>query len=559
MGLSSSQARLLTLTSRLHSVEGEAHRIQANKLRLANDSDKVYNKYLNALDETSLQTLQTSKKTGADCWISGSLNNLMRYNTSDDYTGNVFYVQDIASGQLYVPQHFADKYIEGMDREEFVTKCDPSIEYKDVDANEHILKTYKRAVMNGYDTAASDDILLQYQLAKGKDNDMKAAAQSVLDTIPPINGSGIYKFNDSDSMFAVNFKDAIKILKTKSLYSTVLSANDKQLIEASVAFMDALYNSAIAPQDTKASDTVEGLLTITTDVSITHEATSIVQKAKDKNYITDTSFSEYNAMLAMLNGGIVTWKGTEYTNTKIYYFGSLQKESNSHTKVEKTTDVYKDITISLPSGTLTGDQILATYANGSANFGSALNRIMNNIIKSANNAEQYLSSIGKTKEDILKYIEYKSAKSDYDSYVPKIDRVPNDSVKAKYYEQIFNAIVAAGGCIGVSDTRAQSNSWVGNMIKSAQVILTAWDVENDILSKTAPSLNTHIQEVSDNDEIEKAGQIYEAELDAINVKDTRFDRRLSVLESERTAITTEMESLKQVMKNNVEVTFKLFT
>ena len=54
MGMSSSQARLLTLTSRLHSIEISAQKIEAEKLRLANDSNRVYENYLNKLEQTKL-------------------------------------------------------------------------------------------------------------------------------------------------------------------------------------------------------------------------------------------------------------------------------------------------------------------------------------------------------------------------------------------------------------------------------------------------------------------------------------------------------------------------
>ena len=55
MGMSSSQARLLTLTSRLHSIEISAQKIEAEKLRLANNSNRVYENYLNKLEATKLQ------------------------------------------------------------------------------------------------------------------------------------------------------------------------------------------------------------------------------------------------------------------------------------------------------------------------------------------------------------------------------------------------------------------------------------------------------------------------------------------------------------------------
>ena len=55
MGMSSSQARLLTLTARMHDIEYKAQRIEAQKLQLANDSRHAYEDYLVALDAKKVQ------------------------------------------------------------------------------------------------------------------------------------------------------------------------------------------------------------------------------------------------------------------------------------------------------------------------------------------------------------------------------------------------------------------------------------------------------------------------------------------------------------------------
>ena len=55
MGLSSSQARLLNLTARMHQIEYKAARLEAMKLQMANESTRVYNDYLDALDKTKIQ------------------------------------------------------------------------------------------------------------------------------------------------------------------------------------------------------------------------------------------------------------------------------------------------------------------------------------------------------------------------------------------------------------------------------------------------------------------------------------------------------------------------
>lgn len=50
MGMSSSQARLLNLTSRMHQIEYKAAKLEAEKLQMANESSRVYNEYLEALE-----------------------------------------------------------------------------------------------------------------------------------------------------------------------------------------------------------------------------------------------------------------------------------------------------------------------------------------------------------------------------------------------------------------------------------------------------------------------------------------------------------------------------
>ena len=108
MGMASSQARLLSLTSRQHSIELKAQVLQAQKLQLANDSDAAYSNYLKTLDATRLQT-KLYNKDGKQAWVDASVNNLMRINNVETY-GNTFFVKNIDDGKIYLPQAVADKY-----------------------------------------------------------------------------------------------------------------------------------------------------------------------------------------------------------------------------------------------------------------------------------------------------------------------------------------------------------------------------------------------------------------------------------------------------------------
>ena len=64
MGLSSSQARLLNLTARMHDIEYKAQNLEAQKLQMANESTQVYQEYENALNKQKVQFKQIGAVPG---------------------------------------------------------------------------------------------------------------------------------------------------------------------------------------------------------------------------------------------------------------------------------------------------------------------------------------------------------------------------------------------------------------------------------------------------------------------------------------------------------------
>lgn len=100
MGMAASQARLLTLTARMHDVEYQAQSIQNAKIQLATQSDQVYQNYLEALDATTLTIKDYEGNT-----IPANFNNLFgidSVNTKDKYAlfddrGRLVVEKDIAT------------------------------------------------------------------------------------------------------------------------------------------------------------------------------------------------------------------------------------------------------------------------------------------------------------------------------------------------------------------------------------------------------------------------------------------------------------------------------
>ena len=127
------------------------------------------------------------------------------------------------------------------------------------------------------------------------------------------------------------------------------------------------------------------------------------------------------------------------------------------------------------------------------------------------------------------------------------------SAEFNYYVQMFEGIEAMGGCIPISEFAKDgdtSNDWFNNVINSGTAILNEYVTSgtkkgwNEISAATS----TNVQEVADDADLKKAEAKYEYELSKINHKDSKFDQDLNKLETERTALKTEMDSIKEVKK-----------
>ena len=83
------------------------------------------------------------------------------------------------------------------------------------------------------------------------------------------------------------------------------------------------------------------------------------------------------------------------------------------------------------------------------------------------------------------------------------------------------------------------------------------------MDSTSPSSDTFLSYTPtttiDKRALSKAEAEYEHTLKQIDKKDKMYDLELSKLETERTALTTEYDSVKKVIQDNVERTFGIFS
>ena len=155
------------------------------------------------------------------------------------------------------------------------------------------------------------------------------------------------------------------------------------------------------------------------------------------------------------------------------------------------------------------------------------------------------------------------------------DDVEYDEDDFNYYMNIYRQIQANGGsCISIDDydgnsqsSAANNSEWLKNMIECGKISVSI--VSNDSktgdasFSTTSPNSDSYLGYTTtttiDKTALAKAEAEYEKATKDIDNKDKKFDMDLSKLETERTALTTEYDSVKKVISDNIERTFGIFS
>ena len=146
---------------------------------------------------------------------------------------------------------------------------------------------------------------------------------------------------------------------------------------------------------------------------------------------------------------------------------------------------------------------------------------------------------------------------------PDINKV--DQAIKDYYGNLWDLIEDNGGNVVEMDSAFEDNyKWLTNVLANGDYYLSKWAPEagddgEGAWTDVSVSTDTILQEVADEKELKKAEAIYEAENTKINRKDAQYDTLLSQTETERNAIKTEIDSLKQVRNDNIDKAFKLFS
>ena len=109
MGMSASQANLLTLTSRLHDIEYKAQNIESKKIALATQKDELYQTYCDALDKTKIQ-VAFRNSNGTSSYVDATFSSVCTYNENRQ---KQYAIRDSQTGKVIVDSEVYNAYTEG--------------------------------------------------------------------------------------------------------------------------------------------------------------------------------------------------------------------------------------------------------------------------------------------------------------------------------------------------------------------------------------------------------------------------------------------------------------
>lgn len=640
--MSSSQARLLTLTARLHSIELKAQKHEAEKLRLANDSDRVYETYLAALEQTKL-VANVLADDGSMTYIDLTANAIYNYKTLQNQ-----YSLITKDDKMLISSSIANNYKNTNSLSDFLNAYglqsgftqtihheDPNPTYIDQEAryqNAHknwenackaIDDDYNRRhdnwaldVQRYYDsvddfnrrheqwvidhanwvpaepdetdqtqpwwTVTTDDSLAnKFETAGG-------SCYNSAKTYPGCYAHVLIRMIDFDKAYnasASNFADSSWYSSSANNYTTS-TGKSFQLKYSDISGAGISGNATGAATFNEVSQKLNEGVTVgaadgeTCDVTASSsEYSKLVSKwnvdgtLKDvKQWAEDLYYvcTNYNSMTKD-DGSAVT--SSDVSSTVMTFHEAL-KSSLTEFNEEVYNEYHERWVNSEPpeptfSGTLPpeptkdpypAEPVRDDYVNAPATL--PRDEVVNHTTFNDKDKAQWYINVWYRMEGIndtpkvMTEVVHDDA-NDVDLYIYSCTN--KNKSNTTYSTNADWNVEENENYMVIPDDKLNDPKWLRNAVVEGFVLIQEFDKENNNFFDTSVSVTTRIHELQDETGVKKAEAQYEADMKKIDRKDRYYDTEIAKCENERSAIINELDSLKNVAKENVDRTFKLFS
>ena len=623
MGMSSSQARLLSLTARQHNIELKTQRLQADKLRMANESDYAYKTYLNALNATKTNALitledgtigdtlltankiftydtlskQYSLKTqDGKTLVSSTQNNAYKSTASlSEFLNHFGLISDV---EYTVPNIIKNPDYENavkdwekdhadweIDHENWQNEKEQWIEdyeyWEDVEYPTWEAKEPDPNDPKYYNTTENlGDKFIQAGSScynSAKTGDAGCYLHILAHIIDYSEGKGY-------SSTSSNYVDSSWYDGTKNNYTTstgnsfTITSSDITGAGMHSGSTNGETNASIMADVSKKIDDEETYKVAvqageTCDVT---ESSSIGEKLLSKWNPDGTvkSIKQWAIDLAYLCDGITNRYDPQYLHLGItkeqmiqsvidFQEGLAGSMSFNQTLYDQDLKAWKASEPQAP--TLREEPIepqLEDYINGippEIDLGDKT--IQTTTFTNKNEAQWYINQWYKMEgiDEIPEIKDEKVFDTTSNKYIHIYSIENVNKSNTTYTTNEYLGTDENENYVVLQDDMLDNNVWLHNVLNEGFVQIQVFDDYTNKFIDTSTTVDTRLEVIPDEEEIKKAEATYEARLKEINRKESRTDEELSKLEAERTAIKTQQDDLKKIIQDNVDLSFKLFS
>ena len=301
-------------------------------------------------------------------------------------------------------------------------------------------------------------------------------------------------------------------------------------------------------------------------------------------------------------------KVKEYRETEEYSTNNWQTEyANNKNTYNEHLEIYNSLLDARAYGEIaeiegyTYDKKDGVYKN-TENKNFTLNDIINNYAETLADAKaNYANTVSydtwvehllslEEPEAYKNYQEYQTALKNYNIELEEhgIDATEaysyDDSAKAQWYTNLWNRMNGESAVRNENANYYQaldlglltSTSWVRDALAHGTItieVANAASVQKSVADENTPTIInskgvnwtpkifTNCSDITQRDDdkaIEKAEAVYKKAMAEITAKDEKYQRKLSLLDTEHNAIQNEYESVKSALGKNIERSFKTF-
>ncbi len=571
MGLSASQARLLTITARKSDCEYESMRLSHEKIALSRDMERISAEYDNAIAQTKLvwdyygKDSETTPLNYALLMTPSALNNYTPSPITDS-SGRIVLDDRLATAARAagIPQEGLDGLPSSDVRNQFIDSL-VSTGYISEVQGENIKKT----TYNQMAGVGSTDLV--------NVNTTEGTLQDVIEAV-----SGEYFDFSTVTSFTNKFVSDVSLVSQEN--NTITDANDKKLSMADILN----GNYMLLAQTTNDEKGKQSYNNLTVDGGVT----DVICNAT----VWDQMFEIFESLLDT---------GDEYTQAALDYAKRMisDKVTNLGAGMDNGTSYGTDEDGIGQVGTEEGNDYSSDGKNihdnfdGWTEYNDALDSKMDGIVQQnwvadyiglnglynhddnggrdddscksyatinlSNMFNAYLTYFAQYMEGIdSSTYEVNTTKTNSNliddmftfTIVTDVDTSGDNLLIAAFWDTLFNQICTKGW---TENDNVNNQDYLQESLKNGSMYISSL-ADDGYYYQGNYATHTYIQEVTDEEGIAQAEARYNREKTKINTKENILDMKMKNLDTEISSLSTEYDTIKSVISKNIEKGFKRY-